>query len=440
MKPEAPFIHVDPSADASESRDAALGQGSYSPGHEQLDPSSSPTTSRPTRRAGRGGRPVRTDRRDAAAGEVRRLRSWSGRSPSTSTRPPIAWTRGCCGLAGLEQLCRMRASTSPGEQGDGEGPGDDGGTGATSARTRWVEDLRPSASVLHPASCPTTSPAALRRATRARARLGQRRLHPRAVDCRTRAARLLLRSGYLANASSANPDTLAVNLSSDRVRLALATLEGMRNGQSIGALLGYRFERGLHDRLRAGRGGPVHLRPAQAFPLVADSLPATQTPPGVRIEAIEASNVLDGLALVAPDRPVAGSASYPFGLADLPCRRRRRVRSDRRTEVQRSSSQRRSSRTSRWPKGCTRPCWAIPTGRRRPWTRTPGPRSRPTPRSSQRRHPGSALTHRVGACSLSAGAVADRLGAGLRATPGSPRTRRRRDGSAVVLPAPATVA
>ena len=67
---------------------------------------------------------------------------------------------------------------------------------------------------------------------------------PSLTQARTAA---VLRSGYLANATTANPQTLAVNLSSDRVRLALSLLEGIRNGQSLGALLGYRFERGLHD-------------------------------------------------------------------------------------------------------------------------------------------------------------------------------------------------
>ncbi|MFE9654687.1 hypothetical protein [Micromonospora sp. NPDC006431] len=40
---------------------------------------------------------------------------------------------------------------------------------------------------------------------------------------------------------------LAVELSSRRVRLAEQVLDGVRAGQSLGALLGYRFERGLHD-------------------------------------------------------------------------------------------------------------------------------------------------------------------------------------------------
>ena len=61
---------------------------------------------------------------------------------------------------------------------------------------------------------------------------------PRSPHARTAA---VLRSGYLANATSASPDPMAVNLSSGRVRAALPLLEGIRNGQNIGALLGYQL-------------------------------------------------------------------------------------------------------------------------------------------------------------------------------------------------------
>ena len=43
---------------------------------------------------------------------------------------------------------------------------------------------------------------------------------------------------------------LAIDLSSRRVRLALALLDGVRAGQPLGALLGYRLERGLHENHR----------------------------------------------------------------------------------------------------------------------------------------------------------------------------------------------
>lgn len=56
----------------------------------------------------------------------------------------------------------------------------------------------------------------------------------------------ILRSGYLAN-QGGTQRPLEIDLSSKRVRLALHLLDGMREGQSLGALLGYRFERSLHE-------------------------------------------------------------------------------------------------------------------------------------------------------------------------------------------------
>ena len=61
-------------------------------------------------------------------------------------------------------------------------------------------------------------------------------------------AAAVLRSGYLAHAGVNEAGPLAVDLSSSRVRLAESLLDGIRQGQQLGALLGYRFERGLHDR------------------------------------------------------------------------------------------------------------------------------------------------------------------------------------------------
>jgi hypothetical protein len=64
-------------------------------------------------------------------------------------------------------------------------------------------------------------------------------------------AAAILRSGYVSHADEDHPDMMAVNLSSERVRRALFILSGMRSGQTLEALLGYQFERGLHDRASA---------------------------------------------------------------------------------------------------------------------------------------------------------------------------------------------
>lgn len=58
----------------------------------------------------------------------------------------------------------------------------------------------------------------------------------------------ILRSGYIANKTSGDLNNpMAVNLTSKRVRMALKLMQGIHNGQETGALLGYQFERGLHE-------------------------------------------------------------------------------------------------------------------------------------------------------------------------------------------------
>ena len=122
----------------------------------------------------------------------------------------------------------------------------------------------------------------------------------------------ILRAGYLANASPGAPEALAVNLSSSRVRTALGLIDGIRNGQPLGALLGYRLQRGLHENhapLELDRF--IHaLR--QQFPLVANQLASTQDA-SAAIETIEANNVVDGLKLLEHVRK-PGNRSYPFHL------------------------------------------------------------------------------------------------------------------------------
>lgn len=63
------------------------------------------------------------------------------------------------------------------------------------------------------------------------------------------AAAAILRSGYLMdNSDGSGRQPFAIDLSSARVRVAQELLDGMREGQGLDDLLGYRFERGLHDR------------------------------------------------------------------------------------------------------------------------------------------------------------------------------------------------
>ncbi len=59
----------------------------------------------------------------------------------------------------------------------------------------------------------------------------------------------VLRSAWSAFSTDAGAAAFAVDLSSERVRRAEWILEGVRNGQELGALVGARFERRLHDGL-----------------------------------------------------------------------------------------------------------------------------------------------------------------------------------------------
>ena len=204
------------------------------------------------------------------------------------------------------QLQRMR---------DAQGAGNKATGGAYLGAYAWLEDLRPSAAALVPAQIPEdiavqfpgTSPL-MSDATNG----GY--VHAPSLPHANTAA--VLRSGYLANANSTNQETLAINLSSDRVRLALSLLEGVRNGQSLGALLGYRFERGLHDDHGLAEVDKFIFPLRKAFPLVADTLTTTQTQPDVPIEAIEARNVLDGRKLLSRVQS-SGIQTYPYGLTTL---------------------------------------------------------------------------------------------------------------------------
>ncbi|MFN8499165.1 MAG: hypothetical protein U0641_15050 [Anaerolineae bacterium] len=131
----------------------------------------------------------------------------------------------------------------------------------------------------------------------------------------------ILRSGHLAHAGGSAPnDLLAIDLSSERMRLAMWLLDGVRQGQPLGALLGYRFERRLQD---AGQAQFVaYFR--ELAPLVARKLPQTNGTGGNEpVEAIAANNVVDGLRLqrlwlAALKTPVPGVGPLAALFAPLP--------------------------------------------------------------------------------------------------------------------------
>ena len=99
----------------------------------------------------------------------------------------------------------------------------------------------------------------------------------------------VLRSGHLSHSATQPNGPLAIDLSSERVRLAIWLLDGIRQGQPLGALLGYRFERRLQEAGKAQFISPFR----ELAPLVARKLEQTDQ----AVEAIAANNVVDGLEL-----------------------------------------------------------------------------------------------------------------------------------------------
>lgn len=178
----------------------------------------------------------------------------------------------------------------------------------------WLEDIRPRAPTLEPARLEGDNQKVFQRPGDAPLKYDPANagfIHAPSLNQAATAA--ILKNAYRINASAANPDAMAVNLTSERVRQAQTILEGMRNGQTLSALLGYRFERGLHEDYRQAEVDQFIYPLRQAFPLAANKLKSTQTDGTVDITLIDADNVIDGLALVKRTQ-TAGDAHYPFGL------------------------------------------------------------------------------------------------------------------------------
>lgn len=126
----------------------------------------------------------------------------------------------------------------------------------------------------------------------------------------------VLRSGHLTRfGRSPDPqaDPLAIDLSSERARTAQYLLDGVRSGQPLGALLGYRFERALHDR-----GLDVFI---DAFRRIVPIRSTRVDEAGQAVESVFATHVVDGLELVRRTRTPADRASmfqFAGALAHIP--------------------------------------------------------------------------------------------------------------------------
>jgi hypothetical protein len=119
----------------------------------------------------------------------------------------------------------------------------------------------------------------------------------------------VLRSGHLARGGT---DELAIDLTSARVRVAHEILEGVRNGQRSGAILGALFERAL-----TRRSGQAAIGPARTAAPLAGSIGAGAIPGACDGEAllravedgsITAATIADGSGAPANERPALRTA------------------------------------------------------------------------------------------------------------------------------------
>jgi hypothetical protein len=123
-------------------------------------------------------------------------------------------------------------------------------------------------------------------------------------------AAAILASGYRSHSEGGGARSpFGIDLSSERVRVALSLLEGVRAGHQLGALLGYRFERSLQENGLARFIG--RFRELAPIPV------AGTADPTVASGSVAAQNVVDGLELhrrwVASRREMPGN--WPGGPA-----------------------------------------------------------------------------------------------------------------------------
>jgi hypothetical protein len=157
-------------------------------------------------------------------------------------------------------------------------------TGLYAGGFGWVENLKPA----DPAATSVATPPAGETAPLVKPANDSGFIHAPSLTHASAAA--LLRDAHLGNRGSGQAaGPFAIDLSSRRGRDARTLLEGVRQGQPLGALLGYRVERSLHQLALDAFISPLR----EIAPLVAGKLEQTTLP----VEAIAANNVVDGLVL-----------------------------------------------------------------------------------------------------------------------------------------------
>ncbi len=120
-------------------------------------------------------------------------------------------------------------------------------------------------------------------------------------------AAAVLRNGYRGRSANSDANDLAINLSSRRVRRALALMDGIRAGQPLAALLGYRFERGLHE-------GHPELELDRYIHTLRKLYPLETTQVAYAADEEPPRNVVDGLRLLREWQ----AHMIPFGQHGLP--------------------------------------------------------------------------------------------------------------------------
>lgn len=166
----------------------------------------------------------------------------------------------------------------------------DGTVGSRVGCYGWVEDLR------LPAERPVVQPA---RGDEEMAIFSASDGYVHAPSLQQATSAAVLRSGAL---TQPGEPTYSVNLDSRRSRVARWLIGGVRQGQSLGALLGYRFERALHD---GGLDAEIPaFRTQFSTPMTSDPGDPTDAPQWDRsTAAIAARNVVDGVKLVQHGAP-----------------------------------------------------------------------------------------------------------------------------------------
>ncbi|HEY2711842.1 MAG TPA: hypothetical protein VGI60_04950 [Chthoniobacterales bacterium] len=110
----------------------------------------------------------------------------------------------------------------------------------------------------------------------------------------------MLRSAW-AGSSASSKTSLAVNLTSDRIRTAKWVLESVRAGQTLNNILGYQFERALHDTAVATDETPLDQyldEFRELYPQVLGRIDENYENGETDAATMAAGQVVDGLALM----------------------------------------------------------------------------------------------------------------------------------------------